>query len=236
MLALLGLVSALAVQAPEAPEPIRLFTEENPPYTYANTETGAADGIMTTIVKELMRRADYSFTIEVMPWKRAYSLAQRNPNSCTYAMDRTPEREGLFHWITPLYEGEWVLLKIPGSPITIETLDDARPYRIVGTAGYASALALIEDGFQDVLLANTNMDAIAMLYRGRADLMVLGGYETPYVAQIAGVPTPERAYGYRKSLMSLGCNLDTDPAIIQTLQDANRDMKAFRLGLLEQQD
>ncbi|MDX7833812.1 hypothetical protein SJS03_21745, partial [Aeromonas dhakensis] len=40
--------------------------------------------------------------IQLLPWARAYQMAQYDPNTVIFSMIRLPEREALFHWVGPI--------------------------------------------------------------------------------------------------------------------------------------
>ena len=60
-------------------------------------------------VHEIMRRAGIDYTMDVMPWKRAYISAQTQADTCVYMTTRLPEREAQFRWVGPISQADWVL-------------------------------------------------------------------------------------------------------------------------------
>jgi len=52
-------------------------------------------GILNAILAEAQLEANVAF----MPWARAFSIAESNPNTIILSMIRTPEREDNFYWI-----------------------------------------------------------------------------------------------------------------------------------------
>jgi polar amino acid transport system substrate-binding protein len=124
-----ALVLAGACSMASAAPTLQIVTEHSPPASML-----AADGMVigsgTEKVREIMKRAGIDYTIELLPWKRAYTQALEHPSTCIYSTTRTPERENLFQWIGPTDEGEWVLLGRADRQYGIKTLEDARRLRI----------------------------------------------------------------------------------------------------------
>lgn len=207
---------------------LQLLTEENPPYSYRIKETGDIGGVVTTIVRELMARANIPYSLELQPWVRAFRTTLESPNTCVFLLDRTPERESKFLWISPMLTGRWHLFKRPDSPLSFNRFEDAKSYRIAGVRGFATAEWLESSGHEKTLLAASNVDALELLYRGRVDLWIAGSYEAPYVADLAGLPMPGSALGLHAVSSSMGCNLNTRPDIIEKLQHVNEGMADFR--------
>lgn len=141
------LAGALA-RAADQPTPGALYltTEYSPPTSMQAGET--VIGSATEKVREALTRAGVPFTIELLPWKRAYAAALARPDACVYSTTRTPEREHLFKWIGPTDEGEWVLLGRADRQYKLATLDDARGLRIGTYNGDAREAYLRARGFQ----------------------------------------------------------------------------------------
>lgn len=130
MLALrLALVLASACGLASAAPTLQIVTEHSPPASMLAAD-GTVIGSGTEKVREMMKRAGVEYRIELLPWKRAYTQALENPDTCIYSTTRTPERENLFKWIGPTDEGEWVLLGRADRQYGLKTLEDARRLRI----------------------------------------------------------------------------------------------------------
>jgi polar amino acid transport system substrate-binding protein len=112
-----------------APEAINVLTEEWAPYNF--TENGKISGYSTEVVEAILRKANLSYTINVLPWARAYTMAQKGPNSLLYTMGRLPEREQLFKWVGPIAPRQvWLFRLKSRSDIQVRTLADAKKYTI----------------------------------------------------------------------------------------------------------
>jgi polar amino acid transport system substrate-binding protein len=163
--AMLTLVCA-GVQAQQA-QRLYLTTEAAPPYSVREGERVV--GIGADTVREIMGRAGIEHTIELLPWKRAYTAALERGDACVFSTTRTPEREPLFKWIGPIGEADWVLMGRADRKLHLENLDDARPYRIGTYNGDARDQYLRSRGF-NVDPAPNDMLNLRKLMANRIDL------------------------------------------------------------------
>ena len=118
------LAAALLVPAAAAGAGLRIVGEHLPPSSMMEGETVV--GRETRKVREIMARAGISYSIELLPWKRAYAQALREADTCLFSTSRTQEREAQFRWIGPLNEAEWVLYGLAERRLALHTLADAR--------------------------------------------------------------------------------------------------------------
>lgn len=126
-LAVLLLAAATLAGASE-PWRLHLLTESSPPTSMraGNEVTGSG----TEKVGEIMARTGTGFTLELLPWRRAYTFTLQRADTCLFSTSRTPEREHLFKWVGPTDEAEWVLLGRADRNFQLHTLEDARQLRI----------------------------------------------------------------------------------------------------------
>ena len=124
------LAVALLVPALAGAAGVRIVGEHLPPSSMM--EGNVVVGRETTKVREIMARAGIAYSIELLPWKRAYAQAVREADTCIFSTTRTPEREAQFRWIGPLTEAEWVLYGLVSRHFSLRNLDDARGL-VIGT-------------------------------------------------------------------------------------------------------
>lgn len=172
------------------------------PRLYITTETSAPSsmldgrrviGIATDKVREAMQRAGVDYTIDLLPWKRAYLAAQQRPDACVYSTSRTPEREGLFKWVGPTDIGEWVLMGRADNKLKLRSLEDARGLRIGTYNGDARDAYLRDRGFR-VDAANEDLANAGKLLLDRIDL---------WAASLRSGSTILTRYGYDKKIVPL---------------------------------
>ena len=213
--ALLTLVSLVAA----GPPPLTLLTEENPPYNFADPDTGEVKGIVATTVRQLMKEAGIGYGLQLLPWRRAYRRTETNANTCIFSANKTPAREALFQWVGPLAgsEGGWGFFMRPDSGIKISTLEEASKFIVAGVAGNASAAEFEQLTGNKILGAPDEKTAMLLLYHGRSDLVLTGTGNAAHAAGSLDVDPPKLALLWRSYGLYLACNLATDPALIKTL-------------------
>jgi polar amino acid transport system substrate-binding protein len=150
------------------PEP-RLYLTTEAAAPHSMLEGKRVVGIGADTVREIMGRARIDHTIELLPWKRAYTAALERPDTCVFSTTRTPERETLFKWIGPIGEADWVLMGRADRHLRLDTLEDARRYRIGTYNGDARDHYLRARGF-DVDPAPNDLINPRKLMANRIDL------------------------------------------------------------------
>jgi polar amino acid transport system substrate-binding protein len=166
--AMLTLVCAVS-EAQQAPQAQRLYlaTEAAPPYSVREGEHVV--GIGADTVREMMARAGIEHTMELLPWKRAYTAALERSDACVFSTTRTPEREPLFKWIGPIGEADWVLMGRADRKLHLDNLDQAHPYRIGTYNGDARDQYLRSRGFNTDPAPNDMLN-LRKLMANRIDL------------------------------------------------------------------
>ncbi len=133
-----------ASQAQPVPR-LHLTTEAAAPHSMQDGQR--VIGIGADTVREIMTRAHIDHTIELLPWKRAYIAALEHDDTCVFSTSRTPEREARFKWIGPIGEADWVLMARADRKLHLDSLEDARKYRIGTYNGDARDQYLRTRGF-----------------------------------------------------------------------------------------
>ena len=198
--------------------PLYLTTEYSPPTSMQ--EGGAVIGSATDKIREAMARSSLPYSIELLPWKRAYAAALTRPDACVYSTTRTPEREHLFKWVGPTDEGEWVLLGRADRQYKLHTLEDARALRIGTYNGDARDEFLRARGFQ-VDPAPNDMINPKKLMMNRIDLWAAGFRRGSAVMEVNGwtgkiVPV----LTFNRVKLYLACNVAVPDATIERLNAA----------------
>lgn len=127
-LAVLLCTAVALAGAASAPRRLHLLTETSPPVSMRAGNEVIGSG--TEKVREIMARTGTGFTLELLPWRRAYTSVQQRDDACLFSTSRTPDRENLFKWVGPTDEAEWVLLGRADRNFQLHTLEDARKLRI----------------------------------------------------------------------------------------------------------
>ncbi len=146
---------------------LHLTTESAPPSSILRD--GKVVGHATEKLELMMKRAGVTVDIDMLPWQRAYGLALRRPDTCVYDTTRTPEREALFKWVGPIARSDWILYGDAERNLKLDTLDDAKRYKIATYLGDASEHFLRARGFKVESVANDALNPAKLLSK-RVDL------------------------------------------------------------------
>jgi polar amino acid transport system substrate-binding protein len=172
-LALLAAPAVMAArQVTAAPqEALHIVAEHAPPASMKEGEE--VTGRETEKIRDMLGRLAIPYTIDILPWKRALTMAQQQKHTCVYSTSRTPEREKQFKWIGPTDEAEWVFVGRADHKFQLRTLDDARSLRIGTYNGDARDEFLRARGF-NVEPAPNDASNPKKLLLNRIDLWAVG--------------------------------------------------------------
>jgi len=156
-----------------AAETLTFYTEEWKPFNFTN-DRGEIDGFTTAIVKKIAENLETKTATVLLPWSRALDAAQQAKNRVIYSVYRIPERENLFKWVGPIYQVDTMLWGLKSKAFPINSIEDAKKYRISVQADSAYAIALEKKGFdKNKIELNYVQTDIRMVLGGRADLVPL---------------------------------------------------------------
>lgn len=160
----------LGVSATAHAETIHFVTEEYPPYNFS-TATGA-NGSSVEQVALIMKGVDLPYEIKVLPWARAFALAESQPFHCVFTTGHDAERDGKFKWIEPLLVDHMIMVRHKGAAIAPQTIDEAKKF-VVGTQrADFSAAYLKAHGFEKIDYAANLESTMKKLAAGRIDLLM----------------------------------------------------------------
>jgi len=202
-----------------------LLTENFPPYNMAkNGKNFAQDeninGIATDIVREIFKRADITYSLTLrFPWERIYKLTLEKPGYGVFVMARLPDREKLFKWVGPIGPDDWIMLAKADSKITLETLDDARKYKIGAYKGDAIAETLAKQGLNPIVVLR-DQDNAKKLVSGQIDLWATGDPAGRYLARQEGVSGLKTVLRFNSAELYLALNKDVPDEMVVRLQAA----------------
>ncbi|TCD19431.1 ABC transporter substrate-binding protein [Pseudomonas sp. IC_126] len=221
----------LGATAQAAPEQIDLLTENFPPYNMAvDGKNFARDenirGIAVDIIREMFQRAgiDYTLTLR-FPWERIYKMALETPGYGVFVTARLPEREGLFKWVGPIGPDDWVLLARGDSTIEVDSLEQARQYRIGAYKGDAIAEHLVAQGLQPTLALRDQIN-VEKLQSGAIDLWATGDPAGRFLAKQQGVSGLKRVLRFDSAELFLALNRQVSDETVEKLQAALDQMRA----------
>ncbi|MDH1684355.1 ABC transporter substrate-binding protein [Pseudomonas chengduensis] len=163
-----------------------------PPFNVSVSGTNYArddgvTGISSDILRAVCERAQVQCQqILRFPWQRVYQQTLDDADYGLFSTARTAEREGLFKWVGPIASNEWVLFSKGDSSIQLNSLDDARRYRIGGYKGDAKTQFLLDRGLE-VQTALRDSENVKKLERGQIDLWMTSNQAGRFVARQKGL-------------------------------------------------
>jgi len=209
---------------------LKIFTEEMPPYNYSD-ENNEATGFSTGIVKELLKRSGLGVAdgkIKVYPWARAYMILQKEENVMLFSTTRSEEREKLFKWVGPIASRTiWFWKMKKRKDINVNSLDDAKQFKVGAVREFASAKYMARLGF-NLDLCNSEEINFRKLLANRIDILTALELAAAYhmnkqgksFSQLEKLVKLDDRYDYYLAL-----NISTSDEIINSLQNALEDMK-----------
>lgn len=235
MFALLPVLTANAQASASTSDVIQILTQNYPPFSMSangknfEREDGI-EGIDKEVVVELFKRAEipYQMTLR-FPWSRLQEMAEKQPGFAVYSLSRNAERESRFKWVGPLSEIQLVLLKTPGNPIVLNSLDDARKYSIGSVAGTSVSQYLEKQNFS---VKSVLSSAPAKLQAGEFDLWATTNPAGDYEARKAGIGKLDLAFSISRTQLYLALNKETPDEVVQKLQSTLDQMR--KEGFIDQ--
>jgi len=228
---IIALMGMLILSAPaDAQQKINIMTEDIPPFNF--TKDGVVQGISTDTLLMMLEKAGYPANrsaIKVLPWARAYQAVQEEPGSILYSMARTDEREKLFKWVGPIQEVSIGLIALKSRKIVINTLEDAKKYKIGTIRENATEQLLIKSGFDENTLdriADAELN-IKKLQAGRVDMLAFNIPTTYYLMLQMGLSMKdyEVVHTLKKVSFNFAFHKDTDDKLIEKLNSILAELK-----------
>ena len=204
----MGLASAACA------ETIHFTTEDYPPYNFR--EGGEYRGVGYEQTVGLMKYVKADYTIEMMPWARALSLAESEKMYCVFTTAHIAERDKRFRWTEPLAIDRNVMIANRASGIKPHSIEEARQYT-VGTQRNDYTQDLLErNGFPKIDLATDLKLTFKKLMSGRIDLMPIS--EKYYEDLKAEGNAIDALFILSEQKFSIACNIDFPKALIGEMQ------------------
>ena len=215
--------------------PLQIVSTEEAPYQY--TEGSKIKGVSAEILRDVLKEAGYEGTeIQMYPWARAYKMALEEKNTLIFTIQRSQERETLFHWTCPLFKSTYKVYKLKSrDDITIQRFEDINSYKLGVWRNDIRHQYFASKGFTNLHVVSRDELNIKMLLAGRIDLYVgnlltlpyqmkqLWGFRDEEFAQLEPVYTLEdNTIGMLYMAFSLG----TDESLREQFAAALENVKA----------
>jgi polar amino acid transport system substrate-binding protein len=212
-------------QPARAADPVDLTIEAevSPPESFE--VDGHMGGITGEMLNRALARAHVTATIAPVPWQRAYDDALGNPATCAYPTSVTPERLPLFKWASPLGQNDWALVGTTETGIKLDSLDEAKRYRIGVYQGDARQSFFEAAGGYQLEAVNSNDLNLTRLEAGRIDLWAASVY-TVWFERQRGVGNLRVVRTFRTVDLALACNKSVPDELMARLNRAIQSLIA----------
>jgi polar amino acid transport system substrate-binding protein len=231
-------VSALLRTAPAPAGPLKIMTEDWPPFNYE--KNGEIKGISVAIVRAIQKDIGDDAPIQIMPWNRAYVLTLHTPDTALFSVVRIEEREALFKWVAPLMGNDYYFYENRDAPTGIHSIEDAKQESVIAASISTNSdhIRLTAMGFRNLSDLDTRSSPAQLLLYKRARLGVMTPVTQPFQEAQAGVTDQLVNTGvlvYSRPL-AIAFNANTDDARIRAWQQAlDRLRRSRELERLTQQ-
>lgn len=220
---MLCLVLGLLTSAISAQQ-LQVYTEVLPPFQLVENEK--VTGITTEKVKRLLDKAYIPYDLHVVPWPRAFNIVKTTPNTLIFSMNRTPEREPHFKWITVLAKISNSFISLSSSTLNINKLQDAQTHlTAVIRDGYAHS-TLLGKGFvnnENMYVVATLDQQISLILKGKIDFLFTDIQTVQHALSLQGLDPKLVKVSFTDPSWTrelyLAANINTDPKTIELLSN-----------------
>ena len=165
---------------------LTFMTEHRPYNNYLDPDSEELVGTSVDIMKAMLGRLGWRVDFEVEAWSRSYALALTRPNTCVFSAVRVAGRDAQFKWVGPFDHSHFIMVARAGSGIQLESIEDARPYRIgVYTQDVKEIILHRLGGFDQIDTASSDFLNSRKLTEGRIDLWFTNVETFNYLDSIA---------------------------------------------------
>ncbi len=166
-----------------AAQPVRVVTEDAPPYSYL--QNGQVAGTATAVLDKTLQTASIQdYKVQLYPWARAYDIALTEPNALIYMIARTPAREQQFQWVGEFMRISYHLYKLrERDDVAPRDLEGARQHVIGVIRDDVRHQYLQRKGFAKLVVSAGAADNLAKLANRQIDMAPLTEGETQPLCQ-----------------------------------------------------
>ena len=193
-------------------------------YPYIFEQTSSEPGLVVRYVDALMKRAAISYTLKILPPKRALLYAASNASSCVFPVERSQEREVLFSWVSPISISRHGLFSLPGGASKdIKVLEDASEFVIGSYLGSGVGEHLKSLSYKIDFAADNDAN-IYKLNAKRIDLWASDTLSASFISDAVGMPLDENKLDFFTTLRAIACNLFIPNS---TIKKMNKNLRAM---------
>lgn len=211
--------------------PVRVMTEEFPPYNYK--ADGRLQGVSVETLLHIVNQTRYSLSlddIQLVPWARGARFTENKANHMLFSVARIKERERLFKWVGAIDEITIAIMALKDRNIILESLADVKKYRLGVTEDMAPLKILLAEGLDrsELIKVRQHEQNIKKLLNGRIDLFCYDVATNDYLMRKMDLDPSkvEVVYIVKKTALYYAFHKDTDDQLIEELNAALKKFKA----------
>ena len=206
---------------------LNVVTEYFPPAQYLD-ENEQLVGYIADKVLMVLASSTLDYTISVHSWSTAFNMALRDPQTCIFSMTRSTPREKQFIWIAELAKLNTYLYALNSKNIVINSLEQAKQYRVAVLKDNYSHHFLLSQGFEEgvnLMLMNSfdNIFKIVQSRQSSIDIVVLPEQRAKYEhakRQVTDKLTPILRLNIEQPALYFACNKALDKPTQTKLSNA----------------
>ncbi|WP_457934675.1 amino acid ABC transporter substrate-binding protein [Pseudoalteromonas sp. SCSIO 43210] len=214
---------------------ITIVTEVFPDFQYIN-EDNKLIGRSVDKVHKALEGSGINYTMFAYSWAISYNATLRDKNTCIFSIVRLPNRDNKFTWIGELESFDSAIYGLKSRGIKLNTLNDAKKYKIAVLRDNFSHHYLLERGFSESkhLLLIDSLDKIDKLISTRDDILdfvVLSKKQFDYRIQAEPrlkLLEPVLSLNTTQSPLYFACNINMDPALVTQLKAAFKNIRTVK--------
>ena len=209
----------------------KIVTEHFPPYQIYKNNT--LTGISVDIIKEIQKRLQTDYPIEVLAWDDAYNKTLKNEEYIIFSIGRTIEREKKFRWIGPINNIKYVFFKNSNNKIRIKNLNDAKAVdAILVSRNDLSHQVLSKLGFTNLHVVDYFANEQNILQVASSDKNILwasghqsGLYKIDLLGQEKKIKAEMTQNPVATTTLNIAFNKNANPEIVAKWQDVLNEIK-----------
>ncbi|URK87309.1 transporter substrate-binding domain-containing protein [Rhizobium sp. RCAM05350] len=195
-------------------ETLKLLTEEYPPYNFS--KNGVISGAAVEQAEVMMKALGTPYTLEILPWARALSLAENQPWTCLFTTGHDDDRDKRFKWVEPILVDRMVMVHKAGSGVNPANVEEAKRFTVGTQRGDFSASYLQKHDFPKIDFAADMETTVKKLLSGRIDLMMTS--EKTFEMMRDQGATLESALVLEGKFYGFACNLGVPDELVKGMQ------------------
>lgn len=219
--------SAVSANSPS----LQLYYEQFPPYNFK--QDGAMQGINAEIVQVICMKAEIQCQFTLLPWTRAFALAQSEKNAGVFSTGMSSERRPKFLWVGPLVADRTSIFKLKSrTDITYSEIGGLRQYSVAVVRNTVTKFIMMQQGVateENFVEFSFLEDYLPLFFEGKVDLIPGSLLALNYQFKRLGLPIEDVEPVFTLNEDGLGnylaLNKNTSPEIADKLNEALVELK-----------